>query len=232
MASDLPAPMPSAAPDRHTASRWSGSLYLFVREGGGDALAAGGQLGGGQVGARVAWRLNPDGPARVALAARVYAPLNDRDGAEAAAGVDIYPLPGRPLRLSVERRFDIGGKGRSAWSAYAAGGFWREVRPGIELDGYAQAGIVGAYSADPFADGALRITRRRDVAPGAALRLGGGAWAGAQPGVERLDIGPRIALTLPIAGKSITAAVEGRFRIAGDAAPGSGAALTLAADFP
>src|SRR5690606_2730405 len=100
------APLPPAGAAVASASRWSGNAYLLVRDGGGTALAAGGQLGGGQVGARIAWRINRDGPTRTALAARIYAPLKDGDAAEAAAGVDFHPLPGRPLRLSVERRFD------------------------------------------------------------------------------------------------------------------------------
>ncbi|ARS27984.1 hypothetical protein [Sphingomonas sp. KC8] len=226
---DLPAPPP--APSPHRDSRWSGSAYLFVRNGSGETLATGGQLGGGQAAARIAWRLNRDGPARFALAARVSTALNDRRAAEAAAGVDIHPLPGQPLRLSVERRVDVGGHGRNAWSVYGAGGFWRDLGGNIEADGYAQAGIVGARSRDLFADGALRIVHRQPIAPTTMLRLGGGAWGGAQPGVERFDIGPRAALSLPVAQTTLTAAIEGRFRVAGDAAPGSGIALTLAADF-
>lgn len=213
-------------------SRWSGSAYLFVRNGGGDtALAANGQLGGGQAGARIAWRVNRDGPTRIALAARFYAPLDASAAAEVAAGVDFHPLPGRPLRLSVERRLDVGGRGRSAWSVYAAGGFWREIGTGVELDGYAQAGVVGAHARDLFGDGALRLAARQTLGEDIMLRLGGGAWAGAQPGVERLDIGPRVALGLPIGQANVTAAIEGRFRIAGQASPGSGVALTLATDF-
>lgn len=217
--------------DPPSPSRWSGNAYLFARNGGGNALAAGGQLGGGQAGARIAWRVNRDGPARIALAARAYVPLDDGAAAEVAAGVDIHPLPGQPLRLSVERRFDAGGKGRSAWSAYAAGGFWREIGRGVELDGYAQAGVVGLHSGDLFGDGALRLAARRELGDGVALRLGGGAWAGAQPDVARLDIGPRVALGLPLGRANVTAAIEGRFRVAGEAAPGSGVALTLATDF-
>ncbi|SNS51045.1 hypothetical protein SAMN06295912_10826 [Sphingomonas laterariae] len=228
---DLPAPTPAIAGAAPSPSRWSGNIYLFARDGGGDALAAGGQLGGGQIGGRIAWRINRGGPSRAAIATRAYLPLDDAKAAEGAVGLDFHPLPGQPLRLSVERRFDLGGHGRNAWSAYAAGGFWRDLGKGLEADGYAQAGMVGARSTDLFADGALRVVHRRDIAPATALRIGGGVWGGAQPGVERLDIGPRVALSLPVGGTAITAAIEGRFRVAGDAAPGSGAALTLASDF-
>lgn len=226
---NLPAPSRVASP--RPESRWSGNAYLFARNGGGETLAAGGQLGGGQAAARIAWRLNRDGPSRFALAARINTPLDDRRGAEAAIGVDIHPLPSQPLRLSIERRIDVGGHGRNAWSAYAAGGFWRDLGANIETDGYAQAGVVGAKSRDLFADGALRIVHRQAIAPVMVLRLGGGIWGGAQPGVERLDVGPRAALSMPVANTTLTTAIEGRFRVVGDAAPGSGVALTLAADF-
>lgn len=90
---------------------------------------------------------------------------------------------------------------------------------------------VGGHSADFFTDGALRLVHRRDIGPSTALRLGVGAWGGAQPGVERFDIGPRAAISLPVAGTTMSAAIEGRIRIAGDADPGSSVALTLASDF-
>lgn len=230
-ASDLPMPPHPVATQGAAVSRWSGNAYLFIRDGGGDALAAGGQLGGSQAGARIAWRINRDGPTRATLSARVYAPLDNGRATEAAAGIDIYPLPDQPLRLSVERRFDVGGEGRSAWSAYAAGGFWRQIGQSIEIDGYAQAGIVGARSRDLFADGALRVVERRDLDHDLSLRMGAGIWAGAQPGVERLDIGPRLAVGVPLGRSNISTALEGRFRIAGDASPGSGIALTIATDF-
>lgn len=223
--SDLPVAPVDVAPAE--GSRWSGSLYLFARGGGGEGLAAGGQLGGGQVGGRIAWRANRD----LGLAARLYAPTDSLRAAEGAIGIDLHPLPDRAIRLSIERRIDLGGEGRNAWSAYAAGGFWRALGAGMEADGYAQAGIVGIHARDLFADGAVRIAHRRDIAPDVALRLGAGAWGGAQPGANRLDIGPRAAISLPIAGAMVTGALEGRFRVAGDATPGSGVAFTLATDF-
>ena len=223
--------LPVAVADAARPSRWSGSLYVYRRGDGTDALASGGQLGGSQAGARIAWRLNRDGPSRFAAAARVSTPLDDRRGAEGAVGLDWHPLPGQPLRVSVERRVDLGGAGRDAWSAYAAGGFYREPRPGLVVDGYAQAGVVGARRRDLFADGALRGGARRPIGPNRSLTLGGGVWGAAQPRVARLDIGPRAALGLPIAGTAATLAAEWRIRVAGDASPRAGLALTLASDF-
>lgn len=207
-------------------SRWSGYAYLFRREGTGQGLATGGQLGGSQAGARIAYRLNAhDAPVRLAVAARVAAPLQGR-GAEAALGIDVLPIAGSTFRASIERRIGLNRGGRDAWSAYAAGGFYREPSPGLAVDGYAQAGFVGVSSSDPFADGALRIAARSG-----ALAIGGGLWGAAQPGTARIDIGPRAAATVPVAGHTLTAAAEWRMRVAGNAQPGSGAAFTLAVDF-
>ncbi len=208
-----------------------GQAYLFVRPGSGRAtLAPGGSLGGSQVAARIAVALDRAGPIRVAAAARLYAPLHGL-GAEAAVGLDWHPLPHVPLRVSVERRIALDRAGRDAWSAYAAGGFYAGHLPlGLEADGYAQAGLVGTQRLDRFVDGALRLGRRLPLGK-ADLVLGAGGWGAAQPGAARLDLGPRAALSLPVERHRLTLAVEGRMRVAGRAAPGSGAALTLAADF-
>jgi hypothetical protein len=219
-------PAPAQAGDR----RWSASLFLFARDGGGAVpLAGGGQLGASQAGARIAYRIDDAG--HVAAAARVYAPIDSPRGSEAAAGIDLHPLPGAPLRLSIERRIALGKQGRDAWSAYAAGGFFRGIGRSIELDGYAQAGVVGVHARDLFADGALRAARRFDLGGGRAVLAGGGAWAAAQPGAERVDAGPRIALRLPAGAAAISIAGEWRARLAGSARPRSGPALTIAADF-
>lgn len=232
IASPLPdaAPAPlivrQSTPPRHL----SAEAYLFVRPGSGRAaLSPDGQLGGSQLAARLAWTLDPAAPIRIAAVARVYAPLKSR-GAEAAAGIDIYPLARTPLRLSIERRQRLDRAGRSAMSAYVAGGFYRSLaRDRLIVDGYAQAGLVGFRRADTFVDGAVRIGAPFGSGPSRPL-VGAALWGAAQPGVSRLDVGPRASLRLPIAGGGVTAAIEGRFRLAGHARPGSGVALTLAAD--
>jgi hypothetical protein len=221
------APSPPPVPPAPAAtSRWGASAYLFVRQGSGrPGLAANGQLGGSQAAARITYRLNRDGPVRTAIAARLYAPL-DGKGAEAALGLDWYPLPGKTWRLSVERRVALDAAGRDAWSAYAAGGFYSEPKRGVVVDGYAQTGLVGLHARDAFVDGALRAGAR--IGP---ATIGAGLWGAAQPGVSRLDIGPRLALATTAGKGVVSLAVEGRFRLAGRANPGSGATLTLAADF-
>lgn len=208
-----------------TEKRLDAQAYLYLR-GGGQAALGQGELGGSQIAARVAWGMTP----RVGIAARFYAPIRT-NGAEASLGIDLHPFPKAPFRLSIERRQRLDAAGRNAWSAYMAGGFYRGGRPnGIEIDGYAQAGIVGTQRRDGFVDGALRIGYRLPPTR-AAIVLGAGVWAAAQPGVSRVDIGPRAVVRLALEGHTFSAALDGRIRLAGNARPGSGAALTLASDF-
>lgn len=225
-----PAPTEMVLPGAPT-SRWTGSTWLFARpDRGRSALASGGQLGGSQAGARLAYRLADQGP--LAVAGRISTPLRETRGAEGAVGLDWHPVAALPFRLSVERRIALGNDGRNAWSAYAAGGFYRAgLAGGLEIDGYGQGGVVGARSRDLFIDGALRIGRPIALSEGKRMVVGAGIWGAAQPGASRVDIGPRAALSLPLAGTTVTGSVDWRIRVAGDAAPGSGVALTLAADF-
>lgn len=217
-------PSPMLAPRSARRLDIEAQAYLFWRPGATTtSLAERGELGGSQIAARIAVPLSP----HLAAAARLYAPL-EHPGAEAAIGLDWRPLPKQAFRISIERRQRLDSQGRSGWSAYAAGGFWRRAGP-VELDGYAQAGIVGTQRRDLFIDGALRIGYRLPIKH--AVTVGAGVWGAAQPDVERVDAGPRMAVTLPVDKHRLTLAVDGRFRVAGNAAPGSGAALTLAADF-
>jgi hypothetical protein len=114
---------------------------------------------------------------------------------------------------------------------------YTEVAPialplGTRAEFYAQGGYVGGNFACAFADGQLRVDRRLlRLGPG-ELRAGGGAWGGAQKGASRFDLGPSATLGMPISGSAgARLAVDWRFRIAGNAEPGSGPALTLSAGF-
>ncbi|HYD44225.1 MAG TPA: hypothetical protein VEA79_03040 [Phenylobacterium sp.] len=217
---------PLPAPDR-PGSRWSGSAWSFLRDGDEAALAAGGLLGGSQAGLRLAYRLNRDRARPLALAARLTSPLRRPAAAEAALGLDWTPSRRLPLHLLAERRQRLGREGRSAFVLTLYGGAADVPLGPARVDLYAQAGIVGARSRDTFGDGALRLS----LPLGKGLRLGAGAWAAAQPGVARLDLGPQASLRLPLAGRRIAVVADWRRRVAGDARPGSGPALTLATDF-
>jgi hypothetical protein len=220
----LPAPGASTSADR---SRWSASAWLLVRR---DAvtptLAPGGSLGGSQAGARLLYRLGGDNGPFIRLGGRIYAPLRRAAGAEAAVGIDWQPVRRLPLFLLAERRQALGDEGRSAFSLTLYGGASADLPLGIRLDGYAQTGVVGLRSRDPFVDAAVQL--RRPVGP---VEIGAGAWGAAQPGAARLDVGPQISVRLPARRANLRLSADWRVRIAGNAAPGSGPALTLGADF-
>ena len=220
-----PAPLLIAA-DRN--SRWSGAAWLFIRDGSAGArLAPGGALGGSQAGARLTYRLNEDGRRPLAASLRVSAPLDRLQGAEAAVGLDWRPLASVPVNILAERREAIGREGRSDFALLAYGGTDRAVAGGrLRLEAYAQAGVVGLEERDPFADGSAVVTAR--IGP---VDIGGGVWGGAQPGAARLDAGPHASMRLPVGDATIRIAAEWRFRVAGDAAPASGPALTIATGF-
>jgi len=209
-------------PTARRAGRWSGSAWVLLRDDRGQAaLAPGGILGGSQVGARILYRIGGG----LALSGRSYAPLR-LGGGEAAAGIDWRPWPLLPVHLVAERRQRLGSTGRSAFALTLYGGASGRLPAGLRGEAYAQAGIVGLRSRDPFVDGSVRIGL-----PLGPVEAGGGAWGAAQPGAERLDAGPWIAYRLPVRRADLRLQADWRFRVAGDAAPGSGPALTLAADF-
>lgn len=205
------------------AKRWSLSGWLLVRrEEGGTALAPGGTLGGSQAGARLTYALGSG----LSLSARAYLPLRRIAGAEAAAGLDWRPLPAIPISLLAERRQRIGREGRAAFALTLYGGGARALAPRLSIHAYGQAGVVGLRSRDLFVDGSLRLARR--VGP---IDVGAGAWGAAQPGAARLDAGPSLSWRLPVPHANLRLQADWRFRLAGEAAPRSGPALTLATDF-
>ncbi len=213
-----------AASPASVPNRWSLSTWAFVRRGGAEQLAAAGTLGGSQIGARGTYALTD----RLALSARLYSPVSRPRGAEAALGVEVQPLQAVPVRVLAERRQAIGRDGRSAFALLAHGGINEQPLLGpVLVDAYAQAGVVGLRSRDGFIDGAVRL----GLAVTDDVKLGLGAWGAAQPGVSRLDLGPQASYRLPILEGRARLSAEWRVRVAGDARPGSGPALTLSTDF-
>jgi hypothetical protein len=203
--------------------RWSLSAWVLVRDDGGSlALAPGGTLGGSQAGARLTYGIGGG----VSLSGRAYLPLRQRSGAELAPGIDWQPMRSLPLHLLAERRQRLGREGRNAFALTLYGGASRALTPRVRLDAYGQAGVVGLQHRDLFADGALRVARR--IGP---IELGAGLWGAAQPGARRLDAGPSLSWRLPVRAANLRLQADWRVRVAGEAAPGSGPSLTLAADF-
>lgn len=213
---------PSFERPRWLPKRLSVSSWAMVRnQGGPDSLAGQGMLGGSEAGARLTWQLAQGIYANL----RTSAPVNSQRGAEAALGIRYQPLPSLPVSVTLERRHAIGAYGRNAFALFAEGGVYGRPMPWqTTLDGYFQGGVVDFNNPDWFVDGQVAISRPlwRNLSGGF------GAWGGAQPGLNRLDVGPRLSLRL---GQRMRAHVDYRLNLAGNAAPGSGAVVTLAGDF-
>src|SRR5690606_42126777 len=96
---------------------------------------------------------------------------------------------------------------------------------------YLQSGYVAGNHATAFVDGQMRVERQVASLGKPDLSAGGGVWGGAQREAARVDVGPTAAVTFPLAKGRGRVSADYRFRVAGDAAPSSGPALTLSAGF-
>lgn len=216
--------------------RWSVDGWLLLRRGG-EGLGAGGlpsaSYGASQAGAVVRYRLAPASDHRPALYLRATSALKAPRGEEAAVGLALRPLPRLPLSLQAELR-----------STRFAGG--TVVRPavgvvteldritlpaGISAELYGQAGYVGGTGASAYAEGQVRLDKRITSFGRGDLRVGAGAWGGVQRGASRVDLGPAAVLDFPIGQGRGRIAADWRLRVAGNAAPTSGPAVTLSAGF-
>lgn len=213
----------SAVAPRPKLDRWQVSSWALLRGAPNpQSLATGGTLGGSQAGARVLYSFTRS----LAASVRTSSPIGGSSGAEIAAGVRWAPLRSVPVAITAERRQSISRfGGRSDFALFVEGGLYRRPIPlDFRLDGYFQAGIVGIRRHDLFADGQLAISRP----VWGRFSAGLGVWGGVQPGLYRIDAGPRISMRVR---DNIYAHLDWRQRLAGSAAPASGPALTLAADF-
>lgn len=222
---------PTAPTGPASTDRWAASAWLFGRSMAGQVPLGQGLLGGSQAGVRGAWRIDRAG--RVELYARLVSSGRPGDGAEGAVGVSARLLDNVPVRVSLERREQLTGSGgRSALALFASGGV-DDIRLPLQarLSGYAAAGVVGARRRDLFAESAVTVRRPLAQIGPVAVDASAGAWAAAQPGLERVDAGPGLSARWRIGAVEPRLSVDWRQRVAGDAAPQSGVAVTLAADF-
>ncbi len=216
-------------PSRPTGRRWSASGWAIVRGAGQGGGVATPQLGGAQAGVRIARALDTRG--RLAIAGRFAAALGTRQQ-EAALGLEWRPTE-LPIRAVAERRIGLANQ-RGGTALGLVGGIGdRPLPAGFRLDGYAQAGAVLRDRIDGYVDGAIRIVRPAfRTTGGTVLSLGLGAWGAAQRDAERLDAGPTATLELPIGdAPRLRISLEWRQRVAGEASPGSGPALSIGTDY-
>ncbi|MBB3911688.1 hypothetical protein [Sphingomonas desiccabilis] len=209
--------------------RWSASAWLVARGGSmaGDGAFGPAQLGGSQAGARIRYALTRT----LALSGRFSSPLRGV-GKEAGLGVEWQPLKlPLPVSILLERRIALDSGPDGTGLGAIAGINPTPVFGRLQVEGYGQAGVVLRARREPYADGAVRVLHPVSSGKRLELALGAGAWGGAQRGASRLDIGPSLVATVPTGGPKLRLAAEWRQRVAGNAAPGSGPALTLGTDF-
>ena len=244
-----PAAMPASPPvpylpaARAEALRWSGDGWILWRQGGNGfnlpgaglpgASLPSGAYGSSQAGFVLRYRLAPSSPLRPTLYLRASSGLYQPRGEEAAFGLSLRPLPKVPVALMGEARVTSTLSGTVVRPAVAV---VTELPParlpmGFRAETYGQAGWVGGKDHTPFIDGQARLDRPIAKAGTAELRLGAGAWGGAQRGASRLDVGPTATLDLGLGPARARLSADYRWRVAGDAAPGSGAAVTFSAGF-
>jgi len=218
---------------RRQLAGWSLAGWLYLRDGAlgaPDGIAAASQLGGSQAGLRLSHGFGSTGRARAY--ARATMAVRRPEQRELAFGLAFAPLTHWPVDVAVEQRVAAGREGRTALAAMVSGGVSDVgLAHGFQLEAYGQAGVVGARRRDGFADGAIVIDRQIGPDETSPLRLGALAAGAVQPGAARVDVGPRLTLRLPDVGQGSRIALDWRQRVAGDARPESGVALTLASDF-
>jgi hypothetical protein len=218
----IPAALKRNGIDRLQLTAWALLRSQAAGVAGTRPLASGGSLGASQAGSRLTYNFTR----QVAATLRTTSDVGRRGG-EVAVGARIQPVAGVPLWFNAERRQRVGryGGGRSAFALFFEAGVYDRPMPlGFLLDSYLQGGVVGFHSRDGFVDGALTLTRPvyKNFSAGA------GVWGGAQPGVYRVDAGPRVTMRVR---NNVRVHFDWRQRLAGNALPGSGPAVTLAGDF-
>ena len=224
-------------PGRPAASqkRWSADAWAFVRGGSGDTALAPGQpsYGRSQAGGVVRFDLVPGGRLDLKAHLRASSALQGPREREVAVGMMARPIVGVPVRAGYELRVRDDGRGTQLRPALLAVSEFPplELAGGARAEAYVQGGYVAGDFATAFVDGQARVTV--DVAEFGESRLsaGGGVWGGAQKGAARIDVGPSAALTFRMGDGYGRLAADYRLRVAGDAEPGSGPALTLSAGF-
>lgn len=224
--------------DRPRAKRWSLDGWLFYRPenktnvGGADGFQAP-TYGASQAGLILRYQIKPgDRRAPTAFMRATFALDSDRQQ-DLALGISAIPLPNIPAVIAAETRVSRQGNRteiRPAVFAYTA----IDPQPlphSFRAEIYGQAGYVGGAFATPFVDAALRVDREVQAFDLGQVRAGAGLWGGAQKDTRRLDVGPAISLIVDVGGAPVRLAADYRRRVAGNAQPRSGVAITASAGF-
>lgn len=228
--------VPAAKPPLR--GRWSADSWAMYRPDGAGPITNGvfpATYGASQTGAVFRYKLAPRDARQFTAYMRTTTTLNSAyRQSSGALGLSARPFPSIPVIAAVEGRLtEQGGIRRFQPAAMVVS----ELPPfslpgGLRGEAYGQAGYVAGGFSTLFADGQFRADRSLLTAGRLEARLGGGVWGGVQKGAGRFDAGPSATLAFPLGrGAFGRLAADWRFRVAGDAQPGSGPAVTLSAGF-
>ena len=212
------------------ANRWRAYAYLFARGGSGRSgrlLAPQASYGGSQAAAIVERDLGGG----VAGYARASTSLGRTGEEELALGVRAAPFADLPISLHLEQRVADVDDPRTSTAAFVSGGGAVDLPARLRVEGYGQAGYALGDFDSHFYDAAARLTRPVATPGRARISVGAGAWAGGQRGVDRIDVGPTVVATVPVGEVNVRVGADWRQRVAGNADPGSGPAVTLSVGF-
>lgn len=210
--------------------RLSGDIWLFSRSDGRPSSAP--LLGGGQAGGRMKYLASSQtSPVRLSASARIARPLRGQ-GFEVSPGLSIAAGQDIPIEMIIERRIRPEKGVKDQWGLLIASGISpKQIRPGLSVEGYAQAGVVGTRKPIPFAQVGLGLHQSIHEGKGLQAKVGAGLWADAQGNVARIDIGPEVVAIAKIGKQSLRLSAQWRVKTAGNAKPGSGPALSMATSF-
>lgn len=233
-----PFPTPPAL---HQNNKLAAYFWIFARQNSGTNQGvqdngrrsiSNGQYGGSQAGAILSYQILDESVGEVSLYGRLSAALDPWSQREVALGTRIQPVRNIPLALHAEQRFDTSQGDASGTAFYVTGGTGPDqIVEKLALETYVQGGYVLGSNETYFFDGSATLQRPIAELGPAKLSVGPGVWAGGQRKISRLDVGPRVGLSVPIGDISARIALDWRLRVAGDARPGNGAAITVSSGF-
>jgi hypothetical protein len=210
---------------------WSGDAYTLFRDAAAGGAAATPVLGGGQSGASLAYTPDPLARRPLAVIGRLYAAHDGNgriDAATAQAAIGVRWQLAKGVSIAAERLIAIGNSTQGDWNLRIAAGGEQWAGP-VAFDAYGEAGVRG--NGDVYAGGEARAAVGVASLGPVRLAAGPGAWGSVQSGtatVSRADVGGGVAATGP---KGLVVRADWRWRLAGNAAPGSGPAVTVAWSF-
>lgn len=231
-------------------SSWSGYSWLFARAKGlGERRSKSPQeekltspsanspaYGGSQAGAILSYRLIGNRQNGLFTYGRISTAIGVRDHIiaqeELALGVKVKPWNGIPISIHAEQRFAMKNDHNLGRAIYFAGGSGpTTIFEQFQLEAYGQGGFVLAERNIYFFDGFATLQRPVVELQQAKFAVGIGLWTGGQSNVSRIDVGPRADMRIPVGTGIARVTVDWRQKMAGNATPKSGLAVTVATGF-